>query len=149
MPSPGRFPYEKLANYPRMRPEDVSVWESFIEIFPSKLWMMDYDVKVGLGRLPQKKLEAKYAKDWRDLTRKRIDAVAWATGDIFLIELKPRAGLSAIGQIIGYSELWQDLHDNDRRIHEMIICHSIDPDTERVAEAAGIEIVIVPNLSNA
>lgn len=119
------------------------VWERFIELNPNKKWRMDYDVKVGIGRLPQEELEEKYKKDWRDLTRKRIDAVAWSENNVFLIELKPRAGLSAIGQILGYSELWADLHDNDRRVRKAVICHSSDPDTLRVAEEAGVEIVIL------
>ena len=110
---------------------------------PNKSWMMDYDVKVGLGRLPQEELEEKYKKDWRDLTRKRIDAVAWSENNVFLIELKPRAGLSSIGQIIGYSELWVDLHNNDRRVRPVVIAHLTDPDTMRVAEASGVEIVIL------
>lgn len=141
MPTPGRYPYKKLASYPRLRPEDVIVWEKFIRMFPTKPWVIDYDVKVGLGRLPRETLETKYQKDWRDLTRKRIDVVAWATSDIFLIEVKPHAGLSAFGQALGYSELWQDLHDDGRRVHPTIICLSTDPDTARVALAAGVEII--------
>lgn len=148
MPAPGRYPYEKLASYERLRPEDVTVWETFIELFPGKDWEMDYDVKVGLGRRTDKKIQKLYAKDWRDLTRKRIDAVGWGKSDIFLIEIKPRAGLSAIGQILGYSELWVDFHNNNRRVRPTIICHSTDPDTETVAKSAGIEILVVPKLSD-
>lgn len=147
MPAPGRYPYKKLAYYPRLRPEDASVWETFIELFPDKKWEMDYDVKVGLGRAPLKELQAKYKKDWRDLTRKRIDAVAWGPDDIFIIELKPRAGLSAIGQVLGYLELWQNLQNNGRTVRPTIICHSTDPDTATVARKAGVEIILVPNLS--
>ena len=148
MPSPGRYPYGKLAKYARLRPEDVTVWERFMRLNPNKEWTMDYDVKVGLGRKPLEELPPELQKDWRDLTRKRIDAVAWSENNVFLIEIKPRAGLSAIGQIIGYSELWIDLHDNDRRVRPVVICHSTDPDTIQVAKAAGIEIVILKDASS-
>lgn len=141
MPTPGRFPYKKLPSYSRLRPEDVIVWEKFIDANPSLSWEVDYDVKVGLGRETLPELQEKYAKDWRDLTRKRIDVVAWSRDEILLIELKGRAGLSAVGQVLGYSELWVDLHDAGRRVRPVLICLSTDPDTLRVANAAGLVVV--------
>lgn len=143
MPSPGRYPYAKLPSYHRLRSEDVGVWEAFIDKFPGKLWLMDYDVKVGLGREPLEDIPPELHKDWRDLTRKRIDAVAWGKVNIFIIELKPRASLGAIGQVLGYSELWVNLHDAGRRVRPMIICYSSDHDTNTVAKRSGVEIVEV------
>ena len=143
MPTPGRYPYQKLSNYARLRPEDVAVWEKFIDSHPDKPWMMDYDVKVGLGRETMEDLPPELQKDWRDLTRKRIDAVAWAPDAIYIIELKPQATLGAIGQVLGYSELWEDLHNSGRRVHPLILCNSTDPDTKRVAAASGVELIVV------
>lgn len=130
-------------------PEDVAVWEQYIRWHPDQPWEMDYDIKVGIGRTPLEEQPPEIAKMWRDLTRKRIDAVAWAADDIYLIELKPRASLGAVGQVLGYSELWEDLHDSSRRIRPMIVCFDTDPDTNRVAASSGVRIVQVPrNLPN-
>ena len=143
MPSPGRYPYGKLSNYERLRPEDVAVWERFMEKNPGKPWRMDYDVKVGIGRTPLEDLPEEYKKDWTALTRKRIDAVAWGPNEIYIIELKPQASLSALGQLLGYSELWEDMHNSGRRVIPLLLCNSLDPDTARVAQASGIEISVV------
>lgn len=143
MPSPGRYPYGKLSNYERLRPEDVKVWEKYMAANPNKPWRMDYDVKVGLGRTPLEDLSPELQKDWKDLTRKRIDCVAWDAADIYIIEVKPMASLGALGQLLGYSQLWEDFHNSGRRVRPLLVCSSLDPDTARVAQASGIEISVV------
>ena len=140
MPAPGRFKYKQLGSYARLRSEDVAVWNQFITETPHSEWRVDYDVKVGLGRIPKKELEDKYKKDWRDLTRKRIDVVAWGENHVYIIELKPRASLAAVGQALGYSELWQDLHDEGRRVLPVVLSFYTDPDTDVFAKAAGVAI---------
>ena len=146
--TPGRYAYGKLTNYSRLSREDSAIWEEYISRFPNRKWQMDYDVKVGLGRQTLDDIPPKLKKDWYDLTRKRIDAVAWAPDKIFIIELKPKASLSAIGQVLGYSELWEDIHDNSRLVKPMIICRSSDPDTNRVARRAGVLMRVLSPLES-
>lgn len=145
MPAPGRYGYQKMASYPRLRPEDQLVWERFLDLNPNKDWKVDYDVKVGMGRTPLEDLPEQFKKDWKDLTRKRIDVVAWAPNAVYIIEIKPRAGLSAVGQVLGYVGLWEDLHNQGRKIVPMILCFECDPDTLAVAKAANITVEIVPS----
>ncbi len=43
----GRFPFKILAKYPHMKPEDIAVWERFINKNPGYFDTVDYDVHLG------------------------------------------------------------------------------------------------------
>ena len=126
---PGRFDYEKLAKYPHLRPEDVLIWERFIDKYPEQYLEVDYDVKVGTGRNYSSYPRDLITKDLEYLSKKRIDVVGYTSDEIHIIEVKPSAGPSALGQVISYRDLFEIEVATELLIVPMIITNEEMPDT--------------------
>ena len=139
----GRFPPEKLAKYPHMSIDDIPVWEKFLEGYASYYESFDYDIRVGEGEEPLPSLEPKYQEMARALTQKRIDAIGYRDNEIWIFEVKPRAAISALGQIISYTDLYYLTHQPSETIIPAIICNSVDSDVRQLLELRKINIIIV------
>ena len=127
---PGRFPYKKLAKYPHMKPEDVAVWERFIDNNPQFFDTCDYDVAVGEGAPQSPELPENIQADGKILTQKKIDVVAYQNNMIYLIEVKPICNMRAIGQILAYYDLYTKDHPGQSSPLKMIVCSSIERELE-------------------
>jgi len=101
-----RYPNTKLNKYPHFFPNDIPIWERFIDRYGSDFLGFDYDVKVGSGTEPVEGLGDKYASMQRILSRYRIDAVGYTKSGIWIIEVKPDAGTIAIGEVETYTKLY-------------------------------------------
>jgi len=140
---PRRFPFVKQSKYPHLRPEDIAVWETFIDKYPDYFDSVDYDIRVGEGRIYPRALAGPYLTDMKLLTQMRIDVVAYRDDEVFIIELKPTVNTSALGQVFTYYELYKKEYPEVKKIHKMIIASAEMPDVRRVAETTGIIIILV------
>src|SRR3990167_9230581 len=102
MTMPVSYVYEKRPWYPNMRPEDVAIWERFIDKFPDEYQKVSYDVLVGSPPPFDTNVNADGSGDDVRLYKKKIDVVGFRQGVTDIIEFNPAAGMSALGQIIGY-----------------------------------------------
>lgn len=139
----GRFPPTKLIKYPHLAPEDIVIWERFLERYAGAYESVDYDIRVGEGEPPLPTLEPKYAAMAKALTQKRIDAVAYRPGEIWIFEVKPRAALSALGQIISYTELYILTFNPTETIVPAVVCEMVDHDVKPLMTNRGIQVIIV------
>ena len=71
----------------------------------------------------------------------KIDCVGWLFSTPTLIECKPDAGLSAIGQIEGYAKWYSLMYNIYPR--KMIVCESMRGQVQTVAELLDIQVRIV------
>lgn len=136
-----RFPYQKLKKYPHLRPEDVVIWERFIEMYPDFFERVNYDVRCGEGRSYPLVEDEKILHDIQGLSKLRIDVVGFRAKERWVIELKPRAGASAIGQVMCYANLFKDLCAADTKITMAVITDEAVPDIERIAASFGVRYV--------
>lgn len=140
---PQEYPYGKLNWYPHMMPEDVAVWERYIEKFPEAFDTCEYDFP--LGKVPdfvandpnvdQSSMERLY--------KKKIDVVAKKTDSISVIELKPQCSGSTIGQVLQYQHLYVRDVKPDIVPRAVVICASASEDTMEFADAQGVEVIVV------
>ena len=96
------YEYEKRYWYPNMRPEDVAIWERFIEAYPEAYTQVSYDVLVGSPPQFDTQVGDHPASDDIRLYKKKIDVVGYKPGLVHIIELKPNAGASALGQVTAH-----------------------------------------------
>ncbi len=87
---PGKFNYEPRHKYPHLIGEDTEVWHRFILLYPNKFDTVDYDVHIGKGVNTEPIPESSSRKYWADLTKKRIDVVAWKDNFVTIIEVKKK-----------------------------------------------------------
>ena len=140
---PGKFNYELRHKYPHLVGEDTDVWNRFLQRFPDRFDTVDYDVHVGKGAKVFTIPDEKSQKYWTQLTKKRIDVIAWKDNLVTIIEVKKRVGLYTLGQILGYKFLYQCDHPEIKFIRSLIVCSTIDPDDVAVLNHYGIDFIVV------
>lgn len=101
------FPPTRLLKYPHMFALDIEIWERWLDRYADDFDGFDYDTKVGSGTDPLPSLRPEYARMQRILSKYRIDAIGYKDGDIYIIEVKPDAGTTALGQLETYIPLYK------------------------------------------
>ncbi len=95
-----------MPTYPHMLAEDTEVWSKYLKnpLVPfHKVW---YDVHVGAGIPLSADASDMDRRIAAGISRKRIDVVAAVGGGFWVIEVKPRANMVALGQVLTYSRLF-------------------------------------------
>lgn len=135
--------YQKLAAYPHMKPYDVEIWNRFIEKYPDAYRGVLYDFCVGTGTEMPDEIPAEWQPGLAKLGKYKIDVVGFSDGFIDIIEIKPRAGMKAIGQALCYARLFTEEYDTDEIVVPTIITDLKLPDMDLLAEHHGIKLYIV------
>lgn len=143
MPPGGALPATKLARYPHMFPLDIAIWERFLDEKASEYEGFYYDWKVGTGSKPSDSMTPAFQKMVRDLSRYRIDAIGIIPGGVEVMEVKPNASISAIGQIQSYVTLLQEEHPELGVIVGALVTDREMPDVRRLTAAQGLNYYIV------
>ncbi len=139
----GRYPYGKKHKYAHMLGDEAIIWERFIDAHPGYYSTCDYDYRVGEGMILNIEWEDNIKRMATAITQKRIDVLAWV-GDIpTIIEVKRRAGLGTLGQLLGYWSLFRKDFPHFVRPKLLLICESIDEDTIAVMEDNNIPVVVI------
>ncbi len=136
------IPYEKRYKYPHMAPLDVAIWERFIEANPDIFQVVSYDVPVGEGAAFDTIIDADKNSDANRLYQRKIDVVGRKDGKFFVVEVKPRASTSAIGQVKGYVTLFKRDYTINEPVFPMIVTDQLMPDMEFLAKDSGVNLVV-------
>lgn len=137
------FKYEKRYKYPHMKPRDIEIWERFIALFPDRYVNCQYDVSVGDVPDFMNERSSREGQAMRELYRLKIDVVAYHQRGIDIIELKPSAGASTIGQVVGYVELYKKEYKPLVEVRAVIITDEQKPNMDFLAQKQGVEVVVV------
>ncbi|MCR4323012.1 MAG: hypothetical protein NUV61_02905 [Candidatus Azambacteria bacterium] len=139
----GRFyEYKKLSKYPRMKPEDVAVWERFIENNPDYFDNVEYDVEIGAGAPQNPELPENIQADGKILTQKKIDVVGYRDDVVYVIELKPTADMRCLGQMLTYPTLYKATYSPIAEVKSMVICREVERELDALFAEHDIEIKI-------
>jgi hypothetical protein len=126
-----------------MAPQDLVLWQRARNQFLSIVTAWYFDAAVGEGAGPPADPTDPIQTAYYRLTRKRIDAVGEAPNVWHLIELRPNAGLGALGAIQTYRSLWDRDPPDTRPTQAWLITDRAEPDTLRTALNANIRFLIV------
>lgn len=130
-------------NPPHMALQDIPLWIRCREQFIPRVTGWYFDAAVGEGAgLPQDPADS-IALAYYRLTRKRLDAVGDAGSVWLLLELRPNAGLGALGSIQTYRSLWERDPPDTRPVEAWLITDRAEPDTMRTAINAGVRFLLV------
>ncbi len=140
---PEKYTYHLRSHYPNMRPEDVAIWEHFILKYPDMYEEVAYDVLVGSPPgFPTIVGEGPASDDLR-LYKKKIDVVGYRLGRVDIIELKPRAGAAALGQVNGYKTLYIRDISADPAPFAVLITDELRTDMQMLADEAKVLLFVV------
>jgi len=136
-----------MPRYKHMMPQEVRIWESWLRTEEGKSFEpYQYDIHVGKASALWKTGNPNYDRMADALLKKRIDAISKKEGAVHIFEIKPDAGLGAIGQLLSYEILYREEFGYDGRIELHLVTNYTDIDTERVCKQRGIQVHIVPVL---
>ena len=149
-----------------MGPEESKIWHKFLALTDLNFIRINYDVRVGTGYIPEhlmreylerKELYEKGMIDYeklreieavvesvRALTQLRIDVVAETDRHIWIFEVKPRAGRSALGQLESYHFWYIRQYRPTKPVRLACVCYEVDRNLEPIFNLRGIAIFRVP-----
>jgi hypothetical protein len=121
--------YERsFGPFVHMSQEEKAIWVRFLQQGGTKYSPFIYDVRVGQGTQMPEGSSTYAVKSAYALTTKRIDVVYFENGNAVIVEVKRRAGLSAVGQLIGYRDLFRLTPDFNGQIAMLLVTDTLQPD---------------------
>lgn len=137
------FPFEKRYDYPHMKPRDVAIWERFIDQNPKRYNSCQYDFHVGDAPHFSTLYDDDTDKNQDALYRLKIDVVGFADDYIDIVEIKPDAGASTIGQVKAYRTLYVRDEEPQLPVQMTIITDKERPNMAFLCKAEGVRLVVV------
>lgn len=134
------FDFQKQRKYPHMLPADVALWERFIDRNPGYFSRVEYDVHVGGGLDIQEWWTDSERQAYSWLAAKRIDVVGHRNNQIYIIEVKPEAGISAIGQVLCYRMLYREKYKPTAALVGCIVTDYITPDERWISSQLNLVV---------
>ena len=132
-----------MKRYPHILPPDVPVWERYLAKYRHRHDLIEYDIRVGMGRDPG----PEYAENMRamalDLSYRRIDAVGHSSGHITTIEITKTAGMTALGQVQVYPVLYKLTFMPSLPIISLLVAEEFESDIRVTADQLGVVYVLV------
>lgn len=126
-----------------MKPADVEIWERFLREWPDKYNTVQYDVPCGSGPEFDTLITDETGAHDEALYKRKIDVVGFTRDTIDIIEVKPRAGSSAIGQVLMYRDLYIKDYKPPRVPNCVIITDEITSDVADFAASQGVQMYMV------
>lgn len=137
------FKFEKGYWYPHMKPNDIAIWERFIDANPNAYNSVQYDYNVGNPPPFNTLMDDGEDLNQDALYRRKIDVVARLGARVDIIEIKPNAGPATIGQIKAYKALYIRDESIQENVNLLIITDKLLTDMEYLCKLEGVKIVVV------
>lgn len=139
----GRWPNTQLYKYPRMSDADTNLWRLWFAKYGIAYDRYDYDYPVGSGVDPGPDYSELLRKDYIELTRKRIDAIGYTGNQATIFEIKPRAGTTALGQLLTYKRLFTAQYKEFPVVNLSVITGLMTDEEKEIYSAHNIQIFVV------
>jgi len=131
-----------------MSPYESVLWDQYLFKFRDYFEGFEYDVRVGEGQISPGVTNPVYVEAGMKLTQKRIDAVGKRTGEVWIYEVKANAGLSALGQLIAYRDLYVRQFVPQATMTLAIVTDFMNRDEEFLFVKQGIRIFLYPEAAD-
>jgi len=122
---------------------DLPLWNRIRPTFQSLVTAWYFDAAVGAGQQMPADIPAEMLQGLWRLSRKRIDAVGETPTHWLLIELRPAAGLGALGHVQTYRSLWERDPPDTKPVRAYLVSDRADPDVLQTAINAAITVLVV------
>ena len=127
--------------YPGMPKLESNITRAWLRTYGANYDRVEFNTRVGKGQDIQPGVTDATAQQFSNLTRKRIDIAAYIGSLVDLVEVKPRASMGAIGQLLGYRHLWQEDFPAIAVRLLIEIAQIVDQDVRRASAAQGVTVL--------
>ena len=131
--------YERaFGPFVHMSQEEKAIWIRWLQQGGTQFAPFRYDIRVGNGLIMPPGSSGYAVRSAYALTTKRIDVLYVEQQTTVIVEVKRRAGLSAIGQLIGYRDLYRQTPGFAGAISMLLVTDQLQPDMETPLRESGI-----------
>ena len=121
----------------------MPLWNRFLDLYGGLWEVFEYDVRVGPPSGAARGADPATQAVFEALTKLRIDAVGFRPGDTWIFEVKPFAGISTVGQLVGYRDLFVGERPDIGPVGLGVVTDRFQPAVGEVFKSQGIEAWIV------
>lgn len=121
-----------------MSEPEKAIWLRYLMQGGSKYAPFTYDLRVGNGLDMGSTANSYEVNAALALTRKRIDVLFVSNNTTVIVEVKQRAGLGAIGQLIGYRDLLRRDRPDIVAMNMLLVTDQLQPDLSHLLVENGI-----------
>jgi hypothetical protein len=129
--------------YTHLLPEEVRIWEKFLAQYGPMFSRFDYDVHLGPGAEPPEGSPDWLIRQVQAVSRDRVDVVAHTTDQVWIVEIKPRGGKSAVGQLLQYQREYLEEVQPAKPVVNVLVCERLEPGLWATCEALDIRVILV------
>lgn len=122
---------------------EAEIWRRWLEVHRGEFDTFEYDVHVGRLWPEHETLEREWKVGAASVYQKRIDVVGLQPDAITIFEVKPHAGLGAIGQILGYVSLYEEQFNPVKEMRAAIVAELVDPNIRKLLEQFGVDLYVI------
>lgn len=137
------FKYELRPSYPHMNIRDKEIWDRFINKYPGIFTGAQYDFHIGDAPPFNTLMDDGEDKNQDMLYRLRIDVIGHTDNDISIIEVKPSAGPSTIGQVEGYKILYERDEEPKKPVKAVIVTDRENPNMAWLCKQKDVYLIVV------
>jgi hypothetical protein len=141
--TPAQILQAERLKYPGMLPREIIIMRNWLKLHEAEYDRFAFNIRIGAGHDPGPVHEDNIRQMAIQNTQKRIDAVAYSGTGVTLIEVKDRAGFSAVGQLVGYDALWRQDHPTDPEPKLLLVCNRFVQDILPLLTRQHIELAVV------
>lgn len=135
--------YKILYSYPHLGASEKALWDRFIIKFPKAYDSVIYDLALGRGIVIPEDASGKLIDNLHYLSRYKIDIVGFKGNSVDIIEVKPRAGATAIGQLQHYKNLYQGYIDPNSKPNMILLTDVLRTDLPITTQQTGVKVILI------
>jgi len=131
-------------NLPGMTAFETEIAKQWIVRHANDYDSIEFNVRLGKAQGIPPSFDESMIRLSQAITRQRADIVAHVDYAVDIIECKPRAKTSAIGQLAGYRHLWTDDHPNIPVRRLVVVAIDMDDNVANVYAREGVVYELYP-----
>ena len=129
--------------YKHLLPSEIAIWDRVLANPPWVIVRAEYDVHLGEGAPINPAWPEWLKSQVKAVSRKRVDVIVHTPDDIYIVEIKPRAGMSALGQVLCYRELYIAEYQPTKRVRMVVIAERAESDVPVVYRQFDVALLLV------
>lgn len=137
------WPPDVVTNFPHMAKRDAEVWLRFLKAHGSEFFGFSYDVALGGRVLDLPGHSPEELLGWQYSTALKIDAVGWKGNQVWIIEVRPDATVSAYGAAVVYTLCAKRERITELPLIPCVVCAAMQLDVEWACQQTGIQVIKV------
>ena len=128
-------------DYPHMAKNDAVLWERFLDEYGPNFLRFAYDVALGGVLADVATVDAATRTGFQYSTALKIDALGERVDDLWVIEVRPSAGVSALGAALCYTVLASADPLATKPLFPVVVTDRCSADIQLCAEA--LEVLVI------